>query len=370
MLKMVGEHSTTVCVVLLLLILIPNTLYHLQRHNDPRTRTSSSSKQPQQQQHHNKSNKVAHTTEITPEMIERVLKANYSSVEDGEVLLHIEAQRLENERDKMAVVNAVFGGYDAGPPPVSEELAKNPKLGFFFFCDEGYEYHVPHPWVKVTTPHHNLDREVDLHTKNSLSVLEPGSSHAYNMMAKYYDHVGWRLPELRPYRYVLYAGGGWDFSVATNELYEKVLKIMKNPSKTNKKYNVTMIVPQHARWTQTITSEAQLASGQPRYAKDRVMEQARHYVMDWECPEYPGQVVWLGMMIYDAYAVKMRRLLYDLYQECQVWTLEDQVALPFLAWRHDLRDSIHKILNGICVELLNFPNPPCRKGHITAHYGQ
>jgi len=286
------------------------------------------------------------STKSKEQQRQEVLNRAFSTIEDGDVLMEIERERPEADQNRMAVVIAIYGGYDVGPPPVNPELHNHPKLSFFFFCDEGYNYQVTEPWQTIKTPYFNLDTEIDLKTKNSLSVLQD-VSHINNMRAKYFDHVGWRLPELRSFRYIFYVGGSFDLSQATAEtLYNQVID---NLSKENK----TMIVPVHPVAHQTIITESQLAAGQYRYSKDRVLQQAQHYVEDWLCPQIPGQVVWLGVMFYDAYSVGMRRVLYELNQECQIWSLEDQVAFPFLLWKHGMTDSIIKVAEAICPQYLN-----------------
>jgi len=309
------------------------------------------------------------TTTSTEEEREQVLNRLFSPIEDGAVLMEIERDRPEAERDRMAVVNAIVGGYDNGPPLVNPELHNHPKVSFFFFCDEGFTYKVSEPWQVIKTPYYDEDKEVDRKTKNSLSVLQD-IKHINNMKAKYFDHLGWRLPDLRAFRYILYLGGGFNLSAATPEtLYYQVVRNLR-------KENKTMIVPRQPNPQQTIVSEAQLASGQVRYSKDRVMQQAQHYAEDWLCPLIPGQVLGLGIMFYDAYSVAMRRVLYELYQECQLWTLEDQVAFPFLLWKHGMTDSIIKVHDVMCSQYLNVHGggvyPGACRGHhaVGSAYGQ
>lgn len=263
---------------------------------------------------------------------------------------------------KLAVVQAIFGGYDSGPSKVHPNLLHDPRVQFFFFSDDE-EYRVPKPWQHVRLPYHLWDTALDVGCKHSFSNPEITRNNRMNMCAKYYNHVGWRTPEVASCRYVLYVGGGFDlrqasdlYNVSVSKLAHHDMYFQSHPKRPN------------GVWT--ILEEAKYASGQQRYRVDDVIGIAKEYELEG-FPMATQRVIRNSMILYDSHSAAVRRWLLAVYRETQCRTLEDQVTMPYYMWKLNVT---HRALienhPAMCVEFLHRQAKGCRGRHITKHYGR
>ena len=246
---------------------------------------------------------------LRPE-VRAALKRNFSLVEDGSLLLEAEMARPIEERNKMAIVVPVFKGYDDSTPPLPpvEQIKNLDKMGFFFFTDSTREF--PAPWQRINTPYYFLDEGNDAHAKNSLSQRANfDKQNEGNMMAKYYYHTAWRVPELRNYRYILIVGGSGHMAQSEN-LYENAMNILRN-------FQAKLILPMPPKEScRTWEEEARRANHQERYRKLGVIAQARNYTLDVGSPlstdpQYIRCVSWMGINLYDSYDNELREFYFN-----------------------------------------------------------
>lgn len=298
-------------------------------------------------------------------------KKPFLSVEDGALQLELEQMRSESERGKVAIVTSIVGGYDLGPPlPIDQTLIDDPRIDFFFFCDDSINYTVSPPWRIIQKDYFFTDMEVDLRTKNSISTLKSQPQklrHLWNMQSKYINHLGWRVPELRPYRYIMYVGGGFELRYLTSPtFYDRVTGWLSN--------GTLMFLSRHES-SLLLEDEVHLSMGQTRYLIDGIQAQMKHYLINYLYDNKPGYIPWLGFMVYDSYSPEIRKLLLSVNGECQIWTLNDQVSFAVFVYRLGLRDRVRlfpgNFPSPFCQTFLQLPEGvPCRTKHATITYGQ
>lgn len=301
---------------------------------------------------------------------EWLLTKPFSEIEDGDLLSKWESNRSSEEKNMLTFVLSITDQYDNGPPDVSTmPLGKHPNVRFIFFSDD-IEYNVTSPWKHVKIPYPAIDKWVDFGYKNSLSTLlnniTEKNLHYNNMYTKYFCHLWWRVPELRRSRYVAYLGGGVNIKHAPMKFYDDVVNLLGKEG-----YRRFMML--HPRTgSNTIIDEAILANGQHRYRVDHVIEQSKFYRDNYRMPIADYPVYWLALAVYDSFHTKTRQVLFDTFAECQLWSLEDQISLPFaLFFNKELNTTKAVQSEEFFHSFLDVPlGEKVRLKHNTAKYGQ
>eukprot|EP01097_Dermamoeba_algensis_P011113 TRINITY_DN8480_c0_g1_i1.p1 TRINITY_DN8480_c0_g1~~TRINITY_DN8480_c0_g1_i1.p1 ORF type:complete len:383 (-),score=102.95 TRINITY_DN8480_c0_g1_i1:120-1268(-) len=316
-----------------------------------------------------------------------VNKNFFSSIQEGDQLFEDDMKKPPEQRNnRIAVVNCITKGYDPEPPQVPESFSDLINVDFFFYTDN-FDHPVKKPWKRYQLPYSQMNQDSDTRAHNSLSTLpylEGRQTHIGNMQCKYIQYMGWSLPEFQNHRYLIYMGGGFVFNHVNPENFTKdFLNLLEGdhvvnvPSDAVHKYaNIKgrrklMAAPLHPK-SKTPLEEATASSLQARYKRDRVTDQAMHYEVDHLMPgDLP--VLWLGITFFDTYSSKIRELLREVFEESQIWSLEDQVSFSFVLWRKDLfKDANFLEAGEVCgAKLLHTPaGQECRALHKNmASYG-
>ena len=81
---------------------------------------------------------------------------------------------------------------------------------------------------------------------------------------------------------------------------------------------------------------------------------------------------WLGFSVHDSFHTKSRQVLFDTWVECQLWSLEDQIAFPFSLFYNQEINSTKNIPVDAYMQLYLGvpPGDAYREGHATRTYGK
>jgi hypothetical protein len=278
-------------------------------------------------------------------------------------------------KGRVAVVTSITGGYDAQPPrpagakdssmvfhflsqlfSSSGSMINHPNVSFFLFTDRMID--TQWGWQCITRSYHLEDSESDVGSTNSFSKIKKQNTWN-NMQAKYYNYLAWRVPELLDFQYIVFVGGDVILEHATN-LYTSTLGLLQG--------NYTLAVQTHPT-CRNVRCEADLASGQPRY-RGFVSRQVEEYLSKGFPDAGVPAHYWAMAYVYDSHSYLQRQLLWRIFQEVQIWSLDDQIALPYVLWQLRMEGNVHVLPHPkLCLQYLQNPSGQCRAGHSTRSYG-
>ena len=171
----------------------------------------------------------------------------------------------------------------------------------------------------------------------------------------------WQLLELHNYTHVYWADGNVILSQATDWHRDVVLRMG----------HADMLLPLHF-FCGDILCEGKASNNQMRYRVGRVQDQIRHYIEDRRFPYQQSRHFWMGTFAYRIGSKKVQSILTMMYRELQIWSINDQVVLPYYMWREGLENrTIALPYEEYCQSVLHTSYGSCRgqRTHKTQAYG-
>jgi hypothetical protein len=275
-------------------------------------------------------------------------------------------------KGRVAVVTSITGGYDAQPPRLPGSQAVRFLFSLTTIC-RGAGTSAAQCFVLsvyrqddrcevgmkcITRSYHLEDEESDVRSINSFSRIRKATTWN-NMQAKYYNYLAWRVPELQDYQYIVYVGGDVILEHATN-LVASTVALMQG--------NYTLAVQTHPH-CQSVSCEVGRASKQARYYGFASRQLKDYVAQGFPYSGVPGHF-WAMAYVYDSHSFLQRQLLWRIFEHVQLWSLDDQIALPYMIWKMQMGENINVIrFPKLCSEFLQSPTGKCRTGHSTSSYG-
>ncbi len=243
-------------------------------------------------------------------------------------------------RDKVCVVSTVYGGYD-DPPALPVHVEDRDKVKFLLYTDRTVGKDLA--WLSVTTPYWESDPQLATF-KNSIGTNKNAATRN-NMKAKYVKWFAWRLPETQDCRYILV--------VDANVLMNKMSQVYNLAVRLFQRHNPRKLLIQLHQWNSDVSVEVLGAKTQARYVRDRVENQWLSYSENYRFPYKKAPLYWVGLFLYDPTSLPVQNVFKCVYRQCELWTLEDQISLPFCIWRKKA-EGIVQSQKDMCTKVICF----------------
>ena len=224
----------------------------------------------------------------------------------------------------IAVISAVFGGYDN----IKEPEGEHPDVDFYLFTDQPITSSSSSKWEVVTYPHFLEDKNVVVGADNNVHSKNVRVS---NMMkAKFFKTQACHLEILQKYDIILWVDGSFQIlDVDLTMLCQRYLGktscfAMFNHSVRN---NIVDEVYYCSDNTNNYLRE--------RYCDQNMYHQCLHYIQEGFDIQHSG-LQELGCFVYKPADTKVRQVMDLWWYENQTFTYQDQISMPYCIWKYRL----------------------------------